>query len=81
MRRILSAGLASAAVLAAPAAVVACPFCGTETSEQVRAALFNDSFWVNAAMVLAPFPLVLAIIGGLHLAFNPRSGNGESQAK
>jgi hypothetical protein len=42
---------------------MACPFCGTETSEQVRANIFNEDFLLNAALVLSPFPVLLLAVG------------------
>jgi hypothetical protein len=60
-----------AMLLAMPAN--ACPFCGTPTSEQVRANIFNDSFWSNAALVAGPFPLLLVAVAALHLGFTMRS--------
>jgi hypothetical protein len=42
---------------------VACPFCGTETSQQVRANIFNEDFWSNTALVLSPFPVLLLAVG------------------
>lgn len=37
----------------------ACPFCGSATSDQVRASIFNDQFWSNVGLVATPFPLML----------------------
>jgi hypothetical protein len=43
----------------------ACPFCGSETSDQVRVKIFGNDFWVNAASVLGPAPVLLVITAGL----------------
>jgi hypothetical protein len=43
----------------------ACPFCGSETSDQVRAKILGNDFWVNAASVLWPAPALLLITAGL----------------
>jgi hypothetical protein len=39
--------------------LLACPFCSTETSQQVRASIFNDDFWTNAALILSPFAVLV----------------------
>ncbi len=41
--------------------VEACPICHTETGQQVRAGIFDESFSSNLLLILAPF-LVLAVI-------------------
>jgi hypothetical protein len=44
--------------------VEACPWCngGPSGINEVRAGIFNDTFWMRAAAVLAPFPLFAGII-------------------
>jgi hypothetical protein len=54
------------AVVYASAEAAACPFCGTETSKLVRASIFNDQFWINAAATLAPWPLLLVATAFMH---------------
>jgi hypothetical protein len=48
-------------IISVPA--MACPFCGTATSQQVRAGIFNEDFWSNTALVLSPFPVLLLAVG------------------
>ena len=42
----------------------ACPWCngGPSGINEVKAGIFNDTFWMRAAAVLAPFPLFAGII-------------------
>jgi hypothetical protein len=44
--------------------VGACPWCngGPSGINEVKAGIFNDTFWMRAAAVLAPFPLFAGII-------------------
>jgi hypothetical protein len=39
----------------------ACPFCGSDTGRQVRANVFGDDFWINAASVVSPVAVLLFI--------------------
>ena len=48
----------------------ACPFCYSETGQQVRAAIFNDHFALNTAATLLPFPLLLAVVAWIYVG-NP----------
>lgn len=41
---------------------LACPFCESETGQQVRAGIFNDQFWANVVLTLLPFPILLTIV-------------------
>jgi hypothetical protein len=43
-------------------AAAACPFCESETGQQVKAGIFNDHFWLNVLLTLLPFPILLAIV-------------------
>jgi hypothetical protein len=43
----------------------ACPFCGSETGRQVRANVFGDDFWINAASVMSSVPVLLLIATAL----------------
>lgn len=49
-----------------PASIIntaaACTVCDSETGQQVRAGIFADDFWITLAGVIAPFPVLLAII-------------------
>jgi hypothetical protein len=38
----------------------ACPVCDSPTGVQVRSGIFNDRFWRNVAVTLAPFPVFAA---------------------
>ena len=40
----------------------ACTVCDSEAGQQVRAGIFGDEFWTTLVGVIAPFPVVLAII-------------------
>lgn len=44
----------------------ACPFCRSDTSEIVRAGIFNDFFFSNLFIAGAPFVLFLAIAAFIH---------------
>jgi len=50
------------AVLVFASAASACPFCESETGQQVKAGIFNDQFWGNVLLTLLPFPVLLAIV-------------------
>lgn len=56
--------------LAAPG--LACPFCGTESSNQVRANIFNENFLSNVLLTFAPFPVLILIVTAIHLGFSPK---------
>ena len=43
-------------------AASACPFCESETGQQVKAGIFNDQFLMNVTLTLLPFPILLAIV-------------------
>jgi hypothetical protein len=40
----------------------ACPFCETETGQQVRAGIFNDQFWSNVTLTLLPLFVLFGIV-------------------
>lgn len=48
--------------LLAPASAVACPWCGSAISEQVRAEILGGDFAANLAVAALPFPVLLAIV-------------------
>lgn len=48
------------------ASAQACPYCQSQTGQQVAAELFGKSFWTNAALTLAPLPLLAAIVVFIH---------------
>lgn len=47
----------------------ACPYCKSEIGEKVAAGIFNDRFWLNAAEIMLPIPLLLLVVGLLHYGF------------
>ena len=46
-------------MIAAPLAL-SCPVCASPTGIQVREGIFNDQFWRNTAVTLAPFSIFAA---------------------
>ena len=47
--------------------VNACPFCHTPSGvNEVKAGIFNETFWVRTAAVLAPFPIFAGIIAFIY---------------
>jgi hypothetical protein len=44
----------------------ACPLCDSETGREVRAGIFGDHFGRTLAGVLAPFPVFVLVVAGLH---------------
>lgn len=68
MRRTVSTAVAASAAAAAFLAggdAAACPLCNGETAAAVRAGLFDDRFAATLLAVVAPFPLLLAIVAAL----------------
>ena len=49
------------------ASAAACPFCKSETGQQVKAGIFNDQFLGNVLLTLLPFPILLAIVALIYL--------------
>ncbi len=49
------------------ASAAACPFCESETGQQVKAGIFNDHFWRNLLLTLMPFLLLLAVVMGIFI--------------
>ncbi|MGV3486762.1 MAG: hypothetical protein ACO1RT_20270 [Planctomycetaceae bacterium] len=48
--------------LGASHALVACPFCGSSTAEQVRAGIFNPDFGYHLSAAFAPFSVLIAVL-------------------
>ena len=44
----------------------ACPICDSPTGQQVRAGIFDGRFGLTWLEVVAPFPILLAILAALH---------------
>ena len=65
LRNLSTATLAFGAVTAH-----ACTVCNSRTGHQVRAGLFNGHFLQTCLLVLAPFPLLAAVVGLLHWAMS-----------
>jgi hypothetical protein len=70
MLRTLANTVAISAFATSP--ILACPFCESETGQQVRAAIFNSEFFSNAALTLLPFPFLAAIVGLIYVGFPTR---------
>ncbi len=62
MKSLSHAAVVFVAVLVFASAASACPFCESETGQQVKAGIFNDQFWGNVLLTLLPFPVLLAIV-------------------
>lgn len=52
-----------------------CPVCSSPTGVQVREGIFNESFWRNAAVTLAPFPIFAAGVAWIFWGGKPRASN------
>jgi hypothetical protein len=50
---------------------LACPVCDTATGEAVRAGILDD-FALTLLATLAPFPILLAVVAGLHRGWPSR---------
>jgi hypothetical protein len=59
--------------MTAAAFLFACTVCDSDLGQQVRAGIFADDFYLKLAAVLAPFPLLLLAVGGVHFLSAPRS--------
>lgn len=44
----------------------ACPFCQSDTGQQVRAGIFGEDFAYNLMATILPFVLFLAIVAAIH---------------
>jgi len=73
-KRLVFVVLALAMVLCIFSTAKACPFCngGQAGINQVKAGIFSDTFWLHAAAVLAPFPLLAGIVIFMHYGARPR---------
>jgi hypothetical protein len=54
---------------------VACPLCRSETAKAIRAGLIDENLPISLAATLAPFLLVLGIVGFVHF------GGGRSRER
>ena len=50
---------------------VACPFCDSETGQQVRQGIFDRNFVDNLLLTLIPFPVLLAIVVLIYFGLPP----------
>jgi len=57
-------------------AAEACPVCDTTTGQQVRAEIFGEAFLPTLFSILAPFPVLLALIALVNFALTPRPRPG-----
>lgn len=53
-------------LLATASAAAACPLCGSDTGEQVRAGIFGGDFAATLLAVLLPFPVLAAVVIVIH---------------
>lgn len=72
--RPIASGFASLILLAGLAA--ACPVCDTESGREVRAGIFNNSFWTTAFLVILPFPALALATGMATRGARDRSAAG-----
>lgn len=52
----------AAAMLLTPGSAWACTLCHSDTAERVRAALFGPDLLLDAALALAPVPVLFAAV-------------------
>ena len=62
MKSMRRAGWCVVAVLLSASSTLACPFCESETGQQVKAGIFNDQFWNNVTLTLLPLFILLGIV-------------------
>lgn len=55
-----------AVALARASSACACPFCQSDTGQQVRAGIFGEDFAYNLMATILPFVLFLAIVAAIH---------------
>lgn len=55
-------------VLVRSATAYACPVCDTETGRAIRDGIFDQDFFSNVCMTLAPFPIMLVLVGVMHIS-------------
>ena len=66
-RLLLFSAAALVIALFASTAAWACPFCNPSSGvNEVKAGIFNDTFWMRAAAVAAPFPVFAGIIAFIY---------------
>lgn len=58
----IRAPLATAVALLCASTAEACPFCNSNTAEQVREGIFNSDFGTNLAVAVAPFVILFAVL-------------------
>ena len=67
MKRLVPLGIGALIVVLFSTSASACPFCHPPTGvNQVKAGIFNDTFWPRAAAVLAPFPILAGIVAFIY---------------
>lgn len=63
---------AVAATMLGASLAAACPVCGSETGQQVRAGLFNSDLGVNLLATCLPFALLLGVAAAVHVGWPGR---------
>jgi hypothetical protein len=72
--RLLLICAAVVVLLCVASPVWACPFCHPPWGvNQVKAGIFNETFWGRAAAVLAPFPIFAGIVAAIY--YGPTKGS------
>jgi hypothetical protein len=69
-----------AVTLSAVTAAIACPVCSTELGQQVRTGIFGPDFWSNLLAVLAPLPVLAAVVFGIHRHFSNEAPGEEPES-
>lgn len=64
-----------------PGIALACPFCNSATSDQVREGIFNADFGYHLAMSLAPFPILFGIVLLIYFGSPSRQVKGDRDVK
>ncbi len=64
-------------------AAYGCPFCHTQTGQQVHAGIFNSSFGFKLLAMALPFPVFAAVVAWLHFGIPKRytASQGEEERK
>jgi hypothetical protein len=55
-----------------------CPVCHTRVGEQIRAAIFNDSFGWNLLTIILPFPVFAGVVAAIYFTKPSRHIKGST---
>ena len=66
--RVAARTAVTGALLGIAVPALGCPFCASDTGRRIYAGIFDASFGPTLLQVLSPFPVLLGIVLGLHLA-------------